>query len=143
MDAGVVDLGPYTYRSGVIQLSGGNDMAKNYAPTGDIDINSTTLMASYDLNENISFLGGITQNSLTSGNVTTIKGSYDVKGASSTGYVLGAAYSNPDIAFRAEMLYQPASKFKTKTSYDGSKETAFTVASGAIGGGATQSLTGD
>lgn len=109
MDAGAVDLGPYTYRSGVIQLSGGNDMANNYAPTGDIDINSTTLMASYDLNENISFLGGITQNSLTSGNVTTIKGSYDVKGASSTGYVLGAAYSISDIAFRAEVLYQPAS----------------------------------
>ena len=104
MDAGVVDLGPYSYRSGAIQLSGGNDMTNNYAPTGDIDINSTTLMASYDLNENISFLGGITQNSLTSGNVTTIKGSYDVKGASSTGYVLGAGYSIPDIAFRAEVL---------------------------------------
>ena len=142
MDAGVVDLGPYTYRSGVIQLSGGNDMANNYAPTGDIDINSTKLMASYYLNENISFLGGITQNSLTSGNVTTIKGSYDVKGASSTGYVLGAAYSISDIAFRAEVLYQPASQVKTKTSYDGSKETAFTAAAGALGGGA-QSLTGD
>ena len=109
-------------------------MAKNYAPTGDIDINSSTLMASYDLNENISFLGGITQNSLTSGNVTTIKGSYDVKGASSTGYVLGAAYSIPDIAFRAEVLCQSASQVKTKTSYDGSKETAFTAATGALGG---------
>ena len=87
MHAGVVDLGPYSYRSGAIQLGGGNDMTNNYAPTGDIDINSTTVMASYDLNENISFLGGITQNSFTSGNVTTIKGSYDVKGASSTGCV--------------------------------------------------------
>ena len=79
--------GRTVYRSGAIQLSGGNDMTNNYAPTGDIDINSTTLMASYDPNENISFLGGITQNSFTSGNVTTIKGSYDVKGASSTGCV--------------------------------------------------------
>ena len=87
MDAGVVDLGRYSYRSGAIQLSGGNDMTNNYAPTGNIDINSTTLMASYDLNENILFLGGITQNSFTSGNVTTIKGCYNVKGASSTGYV--------------------------------------------------------
>ena len=40
------------------------------------------------------------------------------------------------------MLYQPASQVKTKTSYDGSKETAFTAAAGALGGGA-QSLTGD
>lgn len=62
-------------------------------------------MASYNLDENISFLGGITQNNLTSVNVTTIKGGYDVKGASSTGHVLGVAYSFPDIAFRAEVLY--------------------------------------
>ena len=127
MDAGMVGLGLYTYRSGAIQLSGGNDLNDNYAPTGDIDINSTTLMASYDLNENISFLGGITQNNLTSGNVTTIKGGYDVKGASSTGYVLGAAYSIPDIAFRAEVLYQPNSKISTKTTYNGSLQTAFSA----------------
>lgn len=40
------------------------------------------------------------------------------------------------------MLYQPASQVKTKTSYDGSKETTFTAAAGALGGGA-QTLTGD
>ena len=128
MDAGFVGLGLYTYRSGAIQLSGGNDITNNYAPTGDIDINSSTLMASYDLNENISFLGGITQNNLTSGNVTTIKGGYDVKGASSTGYVVGAAYSIPDIAFRAEVLYQPASKISTKATYDASSQSAFSAA---------------
>ena len=147
MDTGIVDVGLYTYRSGAIQLSGGNDLNNNYAPTGDIDINSTTLMASYDLNENISFLGGITQNNLTSGNVTTIKGGYDVKGASSTGYVLGAAYSIPDIAFRAEVLYQPKSKISTKTTYDASSQSAFSAgaleavgeqaAAAAIAGGAT------
>ena len=100
-------------------------------------------MASYNLDENISFLGGITQNNLTSVNVTTIKGGYDVKGASSTGHVLGVAYSIPDIAFRAEVLYQPASKIKTKTSYDGSEETAFTAAAGAQGGGAARLLSDD
>jgi long-subunit fatty acid transport protein len=104
-------------------------------------------MASYDLNENISFLGGITQNNLTSGNVTTIKGGYDVKSGSSTGYVVGAAYSIPDIAFRAEVLYQPKSKISTKTSYDGSSQSAFSAgalqvvgeqaAAAAIAGGAT------
>lgn len=127
MDAGIVDVGLYTYRSGAIQLSGGNDMADNYAPTGDVDINSTALMLSYNLNDNISFLGGITQNNLTSGNVTTIKGSYDVQSGSSTGYMVGAAYSIPDIAFRAEVVYQPSSKISTKTTYDGSQQTAFTA----------------
>ena len=128
MDAGLVDVGLYTYRSGAIQLSGGNDLNNNYAPTGDVDINSTTLMASYDINENISFLGGITQNNLTSGNVTTIKGGYDIKSGSSTGYVFGAAYSIPDIAFRAEVLYQPQSKVSTRTTYDGSLQSAFSGA---------------
>ena len=127
MDANIVDLGLYTYRSGAIQLSGGNDLNNNYAPTGDVDINSTTLMASYGLNENVSFLGGITQNNLTNGNVTTIKGGYDVKSGSSTGYVVGAAYSIPDIAFRAEVLYQPKSKISTKTTYDASSQSAFSA----------------
>ena len=127
MDAGMVGLGLYTYRSGAIQLSGGNDLNNNYAPTGAVDINSTTLMASYDVNENISFLGGVTQNNLTSGNVTTIKGGYDVSSGSSTGFVLGAAYSIPDIAFRAEVLYQPTSKISTKTTYDASSQSAFSA----------------
>lgn len=139
MDAGIVDVGLYTYRSGAIQLSGGNDMADNYAPTGDVDINGTALMLSYNLNDNISFLGGITQNNLTSGNVTTIKGSYDVQSGSSTGYMVGAAYSIPDIAFRAEVVCQPSSKISTKTTYDGSQQTAFTAGAYA----ATFAATGD
>ena len=120
MDAGAVAFGLYTYRSGAIQLSGGNSTANNYAPTGDIDINSTTLMARYDITENISVLGGVTNNQLTTGNVTTIKGSYDVTGASSAGYMMGGAYSIPDIAFRAEILYQPKSKISTSTNYNAS-----------------------
>ena len=118
MNFGKFDLGLYTYRSGSIQLSGGNNPAGNYAPTGDIDINSTTLMAAYNINENMSLLGGLTYNNLASGNVTTIKGSYEVTGTSSTGYLLGGAYSIPDIAFRAEVLYQPKSKLNTMTAYD-------------------------
>lgn len=117
MDFGQTDIGLYTYRSGSIQLSGGNNPAANYAPTGDIDINSTTLMLAYKLTENMSILGGVTNNQLTTGNVTTIKGSYDVTGSSSTGSVLGGAYSIPDIAFRAEVLYQPKSTISTTTEY--------------------------
>jgi hypothetical protein len=119
MDFGQFDVGLYTYRSGAIQLSGGNNPAGNYAPSGDVDINSTTLMAAYQLNENVSFLAGATNNQLTAGNVTTIRGSYEISGASSTGYLLGGSYSIPDIAFRAEVLYQPKSKISTSTNYNG------------------------
>jgi len=116
MDAGLVDVGLYTYRSGAIQLSGGNTFGGNYAPQGDVDINSTTLMIKYDVNENVSLIGGVTQNNLTSGNVSTIKGSYEIDSASSTGYVVGAAYAIPEIALRAEVLYQPKSKMTTSTT---------------------------
>ena len=118
MDFGQIDVGLYTYRSGAIQLSGGNNRAGNYAPSGDVEINSVTLMAAYNVNCNMSFLGGVTNNQLTTGNVTTIKGSYNVTGSSSTGYVLGGAYSIPQIAFRAEVLYQPKSTTNTTTNYD-------------------------
>ena len=118
MDFGQFYVGLNTYRSGAIQLSGGNNPAGNYAPSGDVDINSTTFMVAYNVNDNMSFLGGVTNNQLTTGNVTTIKGSYNVTGSSSTGYVLGGAYSIPDIAFRAEVLYQPKSTISTTTDYD-------------------------
>ena len=131
---GQFDVGLYTYRSGSIQLTGGNTAGDNYAPTGDIDINSTTLMLAFNLNENVSLLGGVTNNQLTNGNVATIKGSYDVTGASSTGYVLGGAYSIPDIAFRAEAIYQPSSKITTQTDYDPTTEQVFGgAAAGLLG----------
>ena len=143
MGLGPFDLGLYTYRSGSIQLSGGNTVGVNYAPIADVDINSTTLMALYRLNDNVSLLGGLTQNSLTNGNIKTIKGSYDVTGATSTGYMLGAAYSIPDIAFRAEALYQPSSKISTKTAYDGTQEQIFSVLGGSAGANAAGSLSDD
>ena len=133
MDFGQFDVGLYTYRSGAIQLSGGNNPAGNYAPSGDVDINSTTLMAAYNVNDNMSFLGGVTNNQLTTGNVTTIKGSYNVTGSSSTGYVLGGAYAIPDIAFRAEVLYQPKSTINTTTDYDATG-SLYNTAAPAING---------
>ena len=143
MELGQFDLGLYTYRSGAIQLSGGNTVGANYAPTADADINSTTLMALYNLNENVSFLGGITQNNLSSGNINTIKGAYDITGASSTGYLWGGAYSIPAIAFRAEVLFQPSSKISTKTAYDGTQEQIYTFVAGAAGAGAAAALSND
>lgn len=75
-------------------------------------------MARYVLNENVSFIGGLTQNTLTSGSVTTIGGSYDINGASENGYNAGVAYQIPEIALRAELTYQPATKITTTTEFD-------------------------
>ena len=106
-----------TYRSGAIQLDGGNGVNGNLAPTGDVDLNTMALMATYSLNENISVIGGMTQNTLKDGNVTTLAGSYDVSGTTEQGYILGAAYSIPEIALKAELTYQPKTTFNTTTNY--------------------------
>lgn len=114
-----LSFGLSTYRSGAIQLDGGNaaDAGVNLAPTGDVDMDTTAMMLKYKLNDNISLIGGMTQNTLKAGNVTTLGGSYDVSGTSEQGYVVGAAYSIPEIALRAELTYQPKTDFATTTSY--------------------------
>ena len=122
-----LSFGLGTYRSGSIQLSGGNeppdptatpaDPGGNLAPTADVDLDTTALMARYSLNDNFSLIGGITQNAIKGGNVTTLAGSYDVASKSSTGYIGGVAYSIPEIALRAELTYQPKTKFATTTAF--------------------------
>ena len=112
-----ISIGLGTYRTGSIQLDGGNGTLGNLAPTGDVDMNTMAFMARYTLNENMSFVGGLTQNNLGNGNVTTLAGSYDITGENSVGYIAGLAYSIPEIALRAELTYQPKVNFTTATAY--------------------------
>ena len=119
-----MSFGLGTYRAGSIQLSGGNEAPTpgvspggNLTPTADVDMDTTALMARYNLNDNFSFIGGITQNAIKGGNVTTLAGSYDVASKSSTGYIGGVAYIIPEIALRAELTYQPKTEFTTSTAY--------------------------
>jgi long-chain fatty acid transport protein len=134
-----ISVGLGTFRAGAIQLSGGNGVGGNVAPTGDVTLDSTALMLNYNLTENVSFLGGITQNSLKDGNVTTLAGSYDVSGATETGYLFGAAYSIPEIALKAEITYQPKTKFATKTAFAPSQ--AMICGAVALNGGDCANLT--
>ena len=112
-----ISIGLGTYRTGSIQLDGGNGTLGNLAPTGDVDMNTMAFLARYTLNENMSFIGGLTQNNLGDGNVTTLAGSYDITGENSVGYIAGLAYSIPEIALRAELTYQPKVNFTTATAY--------------------------
>ena len=112
-----LSFGLSTYRSGSIQLDGGNGLNGNIAPTADVNLDSTAMMAIYNLNGNFSFLGGVTQNDIGDGNVTTLGGSYAVSSTSKMGYLIGVAYSMPEIALRAELTYQPQTKFATTTAF--------------------------
>ena len=127
-DVGSVSLGFATYRSGAIQMSGDSDAtflvnpatSGSYAPSVNANVDTTALMARYPAGDNFSFLGGVKQNSLGSFNLTSIYGSYDINSSTNTSYVFGAAYSIPEIALRAEVLFQPASKMTTSGTYTGS-----------------------
>ena len=109
-------FGLTTYRSGAVQLSGGNTLGGNIAPTADVELNTTAVMANFQINENISVIGGFTQNNLKDGNVTTLAGPYDFTSTSELGYIAGVAYSVPEIALRAELTYQPGVDFSPEAT---------------------------
>lgn len=128
-DVGVVGVGLSSYRSGSIQMSGENSYATTYAPSADADLDSLTLMATYSLSDEISILGGVTQNTLKAFTLNTLASGavgtpYQVNSGTSNGYVIGAAYSIPDIALRAELLYQPSSALTTDGTFAGAALTA-------------------
>ena len=122
--AGDLDFGLSKYRSGAIQMSGNNDPTGSSAPKADIELDTLAFLAKYNLDQNWSVMGGVTQTSLGTGNITTLKGSYDVKSQSQSNYVFGAAYSKPEIALRAELLYQPASEMVATGTYTASSAMA-------------------
>ena len=128
-DVGVVGVGLSSYRSGAIQMSGENDYATTYAPSANADLDSMTVIANYSLSDEISILGGFTQNTLKAFTLNTLaSGSvgtpYEINSGTSNGYVIGAAYSIPDIALRAELLYQPSSALTTDGTFAGAALTA-------------------
>jgi long-chain fatty acid transport protein len=133
---GNLDLGISKYRSGAIQMSGGNNPAGSSAPKADIELDTLAFLAKYNLDQNWSVMGGVTQTSLGTGNITTLKGSYDVKSQSQNNYVFGAAYSKPEIALRVEVLYQPGMKMKANGTYSASSA----MAAVGIAAGATRDL---
>lgn len=93
-------------------MSGGNGSAANLTPIDDIKLETTALLLNYQLNDNLSLMGGMTNNSLNDSTVQTLAGSYTIPGATEQGYIVGAAYSVPEIALRAELIYQPKTKLK-------------------------------
>jgi hypothetical protein len=98
----------------------GVQMSGNYIPSANAELNTTTFLAKYNINESFSVLGGVKSNQLNSFNLTSIYGSYDIASKSNSNYVVGSAYQVPDIALRAEILVQPASTISTTGTYTSS-----------------------
>mgnify|MGYP001235645357 CR=1 FL=1 len=118
MGIGDFDIGLTQYHSGAIQLDGqgGNLDGCNPAteaialcsvvPSADVTIYTTSLLAKYSLNENLSVFGGLSRFALGDSTVTTIAGYYAVDSKTENVMVYGAAYEISDIALRIEAVIQ-------------------------------------
>jgi hypothetical protein len=131
---GGFDVGLSRYKSGTIQLGGSaagyyNNTASCLAakskaaclsgpvPETDVDMYTLTLMGKAKFTDEVEFLFGLNRNTLEDSSVTTTRGTYTIKGTSSTSPILGFAYSKPKIALRVEFLMQPSSEMKANTGY--------------------------
>jgi hypothetical protein len=117
---GSFDIGLTSFSSGAIQMDGQSAHAPNCAqvvtgcsvvPSADVSINTTALLAQYEINENFSVLGGLRRVTLDAGSVTTLATTYNLDATSKTGAVYGLAYERPEIALRLEVIRSEAISF--------------------------------
>ena len=127
-DIGSFVVGINQFKSGSIQLGGGAKTAVGWIPDANATLTSTSVLTKYRISGPYDLLAGLTMNSLGATEVSTVLGTYNVDAKTSTGYLIGGAYSAPAIALRVEVLYQPKSKISTNTSFT---ETA--VPTGNVG----------
>jgi long-subunit fatty acid transport protein len=90
-------------------------------PKVDLDVTALTALAKYGVNQNFSVLAGL--KSGTASNATAVIPSSAVSGAAtgkdSLSYVAGVAYEMPEIAFRAELVYETSAEFSLPTTFVG------------------------
>jgi long-subunit fatty acid transport protein len=90
-------------------------------PKVDLDVTALTALAKYGVNQNFSVLAGL--KSGTASNATAVIPSSAVSGAAtgkdSLSYVAGVAYEMPEIAFRAELVYETNAEFSLPTTFVG------------------------
>ena len=73
-------------------------------PSADIKLTTSAILGRYELNENLSVLGGVRHVTLASSSVSTLKTDYKVDSASKSGLIYGFAYQIPSIALKAEII---------------------------------------
>ena len=109
------DIGISNYTSGVILMNTGAAPV----PSADAKITTTTILAKYNVGENLAVLGGANMNNLLASGIVSVAGAYDMAASSATSVVAGVAYMIPEIALRAELLYQAKSSFGTTSDFTG------------------------
>ena len=112
-----LSVGLTNFRSGSIQLQGGASEYKSWVPDAEASFDTTAIMGTYSVNENIDLLFGLSNDRLSDTTVTTMNGTYNIQGGSANRAVLGASYAIPDIALRVSATYMPSASLTVGSSF--------------------------
>ena len=112
-----LSVGLTNFRSGSIQLQGGASEYKSWVPDAEASFDTTAIMGTYSINENIDLLFGLSNDRLSDTTVTTMNGTYNIQGGSANRAVLGASYAIPDIALRVSATYMPSASLTVGSSF--------------------------
>ena len=88
-------------------------------PKVDLDVTALALLVKYGFNENFSVLGGL-KNGTASDATVSIPAKAVIAtatGKSALSYIIGGAYEIPDIALRAELMYETSASYSLATVY--------------------------
>jgi long-subunit fatty acid transport protein len=114
-------LGLSYYNQGAVQLdySGAGSASAAGLPVVDLTIDALTLQAKYDYSKNLALIAGIKNTTVQDASAFIFAAAglpaTTITGGSELGYIVGASYSIPEIAFRAELLYETETNFSLDT----------------------------
>ena len=88
-------------------------------PKVDLDVTALSLMVKYGFGENFSVLGGIKNGSASDATVSILASGVSAvaKGENVLSYIAGAAYEMPEIALRAELIYETKADYALTTNF--------------------------
>jgi long-subunit fatty acid transport protein len=118
-----MSVGIAYYRQAGIKL----DYQTNYStasapfmPKVDLDVTALALLVKYSFNENFSALGGLKNGTASDAKVNIPAGvgvDATATGKDALSYIAGAAYEIPELALRAELIYETSAAYSLPTSF--------------------------
>ena len=110
---GSYEVGISNFDSGAIKLDGTNSTVTSKTASADINLRTTAIQVNRSLDNGFTLGIGARQSELDSGTVSTFAGvTYNIDRASNSSLIATAAYEIPDIALRAELVYEGPTKIK-------------------------------
>ena len=110
---GSYDVGISNFDNGAIKLDGTNSTVTAKTASADISLKTTALQVNRELDNGFNVGLGVRQSTLGSGTVSTLAGvTYSIDSASASSLIATAAYEMPEIAMRAELIYEGSAKLK-------------------------------